>query len=76
MALFLIFYASGVNFTKAYVNYTEAIDGALESLKLTDNSEANSIEIANLIKSNDCIKNCFNNRSLSWNIYQMRLVFE
>lgn len=50
------------NFTKAYNYYTKAIDTAFESLKLNDNSE-NSIELSNLIKSNDCIQKCYNNRS-------------
>ena len=46
------------NFVKAYNYYTDAI----ESLKLSDYSD-NSTKLSSLIKSNDCLYKCYNNRS-------------
>ena len=48
------------NYQKAYNYYTEAIESAIKSLKL---DSENSTQISNLIKSNEFIHKCYNNRS-------------
>ena len=54
------------NYLKAWDYYTKAIIGILElsDEQTTHYSETkSSIELSNLIKSNDCIKQCYINRS-------------
>jgi tetratricopeptide (TPR) repeat protein len=52
------------NFKKAYNYYTKAIDSAFESLNLNDDKKIEeSIEAISLIKSNDCLQKCYNNRA-------------
>ena len=51
------------NFTNAYNYYSEAIELAIESLKFKNNSDNLITELSALIKSNECLRKCYNNRS-------------